>query len=338
VNRAALPELARLRALIDALPAARPEILAEVADDDAGDALPLYAVTVGRADPAAPTLIVVGGVHGLEQIGAQVALALLASVTARLSWDVLLDDALARVRLAFVPLVNPIGIRRRTRANGRGVDLMRNAPDHPAGWGTPVVGGQRLSRRLPWYRGEVGELEPEARALIDFVERTAFGARLVVSLDLHSGFGFADRLWFPYARTRAPFPHIAELDALHGLLERALPHHVYTMEPQATVYTAQGDLWDHLHDHYAAARPGGTFLPLTLEMGSWAWVRKNPRQLLDPLGGFNPILPHRERRTLRRHLPLFELLIAAVASGPRWAELDPAARARHEDAARRRWF
>jgi hypothetical protein len=108
------------------------------------------------------------------------------------------------------------------------------------------------------------------------------------------------------------------------------------MEPQARTYTARGDLWDHLHD-VLAARPGRVVLPLTLELGSWAWVRKNPRQLLSPLGSFNPIVPHRLRRTLRRHLPLFDRLLAATASAA-WARLDPHRRARHQAAALRRWY
>ena len=59
-------------------------------------------------------------------------------------------------------------------------------------------------------------------------------------------------------------------------------------------------------------------MPLTLEMGSWTWVRKNPLQGLTSLGRFNPIKPHRLRRTLRRHLPLLEFLFHAAASYRAW--------------------
>ena len=86
------------------------------------------------------------------------------------------------------------------------------------------------------------------------------------------------------------------------------------MEPQAQAYTIRGDLWDHLYDSYGEAHGDGVFVPLTLEMGSWLWVRKNPVQALSALGPFNPVVPHRLRRTLRRHLLLFDFLYRAVAS------------------------
>ena len=53
-------------------------------------------------------------------------------------------------------------------------------------------------------------------------------------------------------------------------------------------------------------------------MGSWTWVRKNPLQGLSALGRFNPMKPHRLRRTLRRHLPLLDFLFHAAASHAAW--------------------
>lgn len=141
--------------------------------------------------------------------------------------------------------------------------------------------------------------------------------RLAIALDLHSGFGFVDRLWYPYARTREPVPDLAAIEALARLLDRSLPNHVYRVEQTAQVYTIRGDLWDHLYDRRHALG-GGTLLSLTLETGSWTWVRKNSLQGLSSRGRFNPIKPHRHRRTLRRHLPLIELLFHAAASHQAW--------------------
>src|SRR5262249_21343812 len=163
-----------------------------------------------------------------------------------------------------------------------------NAPVHRDTAATPLVGGQRFSPRLPWFMGAEGAaMEPEARALVDLVERCAGDSHFAIAIDCHSGFGVIDRLWFPYARTRTPAPHLAELYALRRLLDRTLPNHVYRVEPTARVYTIGGDLWDHLYDR-AVAR-GRVLLPLTLEMGSWSWVRKNPTQMLTRLGRFNPM-------------------------------------------------
>ena len=101
-------------------------ILCEI--DCGGRQLPLHAFSLGNRDPGVPAIGIFGGVHGLESIGAQVVIAFLQSILSRLRWDTTLQRQLERLRLVFVPVVNPGGMWRRTRANPRGVDLMRNAP------------------------------------------------------------------------------------------------------------------------------------------------------------------------------------------------------------------
>lgn len=300
---------------------------------------PIHEIVLGTTDRSAPTLALVGGVHGLERIGTRVVLAYLHTLSELLDWDSVLQRTLERCRLVFVPLVNPGGLLLRRRANPNGVDLMRNAPVHPESHGTPLLGGQRISRRLPWYMGEPDvAMEVEARALCGFMARELFEAEIAVACDVHSGFGFVDRLWFPYARTRRPFHHLPEMLALTRLLDRTLPNHVYAVEPQARSYTIAGDLWDHLYDRFREAAPGRVFLPLTLEMGSWTWLKKNPRQALTALGGFNPLVPHRLRRTLRRHLLLFDFLHRATASPEAWARPAPEQRDRLGAAAFERFY
>jgi hypothetical protein len=124
-------------------------------------------------------------------------------------------------------------------------------------------------------------------------------------------------LWYPYARTREAPPDLPHITALARLLDDTLPNHVYRVEQTARVYTIRGDLWDHLYDRRRAVG-GGVLIPMTLEMGSWSWVRKNPLQGLSTHGRFNPVKPHRLRRTLRRHLPLLEFLLHACVSYRRW--------------------
>ena len=307
-----LPALAAIEHLAGvAARSASVDVLATV------ERLPIHAFRFGTQDRTAPALLVTGGVHGLERIGTDVAIAFLTTLVARLGWDRLVHDALAHCRVLVVPLVNPVGMSRGQRANGNGVDLMRNAPAAGSG-GTPFLGGQRISPRLPWYMGAAdAPMEPEARALVDFVERELFDAPFAIAVDLHSGFGFLDRLWYPYARTREAPPDQGAIDALARLLDDTLPNHVYRFEQTAQAYTIRGDLWDYLYDR-RRTHGGGTTLPLTLEMGSWTWVRKNPWQGLSTLGRFNPVKPHRLRRTLRRHLPLLDFLFHAVASHHAW--------------------
>lgn len=331
-----LPELVELEELLTQIaPHARIEVLAQVSAR--GRSLPIYAATLGTRDPDAPSLAFTGGVHGLERIGTQVVLAYLRNLSVRLSWDRVLLDTLARVRLVFVPLLNPGGMLLGSRCNPNGVDLMRNAPRGPGGRGTFLLGGQRFSPALPWYAGAADTREVEAQALFSVIERELLCSRVALAIDCHSGFGMVDRLWFPYARTRKPFPNLAEVVGMKRLLDRTLPHHVYRLEPQADAYTIEGDLWDYLYDRSRTLSPARVFVPFTLEMGSWAWVRKNPRQLWSLDGGFNPVLPHRVKRTLRRHLPLFDLLLHAIASHEAWVSPDEAARSQREDEAFATW-
>src|SRR5262249_2865362 len=156
---------------------------------------------------------------------------------------------------------------------------------------------------------------PEAQAVVDFVRDEMFEADAALSLDVHSGFGAIDRLWYPYAKQRFGFPRAGEARRLGELLTRTYPNHVYRIEPQSHAYTTHGDLWDYIFD----AHPGHNFyLPWTLEMGSWAWVRKNPSQMLSRSGLFHPQKPHRHRRILRRHLVLFDFLWRAIDNYAAW--------------------
>ena len=181
-----------------------------------------------------------------------------------------------------------------------------------------LVGGQRISPGLPWYRGRPGApMEPESSALCDVVRRELLGRPFSLAVDCHSGFGMRDRLWFPYAHRRTPIAHLAQLHALHEIFRQTHAYHPYVFEPQSHQYLAHGDLWDHLY-RLAGETTSTVFLPLTLEMGSWLWVKKNPRQLFSVSGMFNPLIEHREHRVLRRHVPLLEFLIHAAAGHRRW--------------------
>jgi hypothetical protein len=302
-----------------------------------GPVLPVYVITLGNPDPAVPAAGYFGGVHGLERIGAEVVIAYLQNIVNRLTWDTSLHRLLERVRLVFMPIVNPGGMWAATRANPRGVDLMRNAPVDAREKVPWLMGGQRLSAGLPWFRGQPGApMEAESQALCDVVRAELLPRPFSIALDCHSGFGIRDRLWFPFAHSRAPMPHLAEVQALRTIFEQAHSHHPYTIEPQSMQYLAHGDLWDHLYLQ-ACAAPERTFLPLTLEMGSWLWVKKNPRQLFSRKGIFNPQTGHRQQRVLRRHLALLDFLARAANSHERWNPTGEQ-RERHRNTAMAEWF
>lgn len=302
-----------------------------------GAMLPIRVITLGNASAGAAVGFF-GGVHGLERIGSSVVTAWLASLLGRIRWDEVLAETLQRVRVVFVPIVNPGGMVRGTRANPNGVDLMRNAPVEAREPVPFLVGGQRISAGLPWYRGRADEpMEAEAAALCGVVRRELLGRKFALALDCHSGFGMRDRLWFPLAYRRTPIPHLPQLHALWSLFESGNPNHQYVCEPQSRQYLAHGDLWDFLYLQ-ACETPERVFLPLTLEMGSWLWVRKNPRQLFSRHGIFNPQVAHRLGRVMRRHVALFDFALRAAASYDRWLPGEGAALRAHREGALSRWY
>jgi hypothetical protein len=79
---------------------------------------------------------------------------------------------------------------------------------------------------------------------------------------------------------------------------------------------SHGDLWDYLYQQSLTSNH--VFLPLTLEMGSWRWIRKNPLQLRNLQGLYHPIQPHRLNRVLRGHLILMDFLLHATLSYKNW--------------------
>lgn len=309
--------------------------------DPEGVEFPLLALSFGNPDPTAPTLGLVGGVHGLERIGTQVVLAFLHSFSELILWDRLLQEALNRIRIFFVPMINPLGIYNRTRANPRGVDLMRNAPIDSVENPTYLVGGHRYSNKMPWYRGPEGEpMESESLALQRFCQDQFYKSKRVVTLDFHSGFGTVDRIWFPFAKSTAPFPHLPELHALKEAFERTHPHHFYKIEPQAKNYTTHGDLWDYFYEEYyrQPKTEDSVYLPLAVEMGSWVWVKKNPSQIFSLLGPYNPMKPHRVKRILRRHNTLFDFMIRALVSNESWTPRHKEQREKHRQHAMELWY
>jgi hypothetical protein len=274
---------------------------------------PLYVFEMCDAGAAQdlPVLGLFAGVHGIEAIGVKILHRFLDHVLEQTDWNENVRLLLKRVRVVGAPLVNPAGYVAGTRCNGNGVDLMRNAPVESAA-SYPFVGGQRFSNLLPYFRGN-GPFEKENEAVLELVREVLFEAPFAVSLDIHSGFGMEDFLWTPWARAKGFPPHWAEYTRFSEVLDRALKHHIYRFEPQSVNYCTSGDLWDYLFAEANARGDGRLFLPLTLEVGSWVWLKKSPRSAFRLRSFFNPMQPHRERRVLRRHLPLLNLLVQAVA-------------------------
>ncbi len=284
---------------------------------------PIIGFQIGTDDPSAPCLGLFGGVHGIEKIGTHVVLAYLSNLFKQLEWDQDLRNILQTSRIISIPLINPGGMSQLRRANPNGVDLMRNSPvelNESESFHWPVS-GQRLTNKLSWYRGKKGSpLEVEVQTTIEFIQKFMFQSSVSLAMDFHSGFGLKDRLWCPYGKTREKFPRYKEAMNIKSLLDSTLPYHIYTIEPQSDSYMIKGDLWDYLFDlhHQQENQDQKCFIPWTLEMGSWIWVKKNPIQLFQSIGMFNPMKAHRYNRTMRRHLLLIDFMFKMTRNKKAW--------------------
>jgi hypothetical protein len=278
----------------------------------------------------------VGGVHGIERIGSQVLTSLLGMLNERLKWDEKMIAMLNELRIVSIPILNPGGMLKNTRANLNGVDLMRNAPIDADQDPPFLLGGQKISKQLPWFRG--GEqMEIESNVLIGAVTAELERASYCMAIDFHSGFGIQDQLWFPFATSVRPFDQLAEVWSLKKLMDQNLPYHFYKFEPQSKNYITHGDLWDYLYFENSKSKQI-PFLPMTLEMGSWMWVKKNPTQIFNLDGLFNPIKEHRQKRILRRQWTLFEFLISATAYWQKWMHLEAEERNVNDALALEAWY
>lgn len=273
---------------------------------------PLYALHVGTKDPNAPTLFLTGSIHGVERIGSQIILAFLENLLKRTAWDVHLNDRLSRMNIISIPVINPWGVHLKTRSNGNGVDLMRNSPIQAKNPKYQLYAGHAFSNKLPWYRGNPNQMEHELIAVSEFILERSKNARSSIILDLHSGFGTRDRLWFPFAHSSQPPDNLHEYYLLYRLFRKSYPQYeLYQFEPQWHQYTTHGDFWDWMYQQHFA-QSSTHFLPITLELGSWLWVKKNPWQLMRFSELFHPTKPHRVKRVQRRHNPLLNYLIQVL--------------------------
>jgi hypothetical protein len=294
--------------------ALRTQVLGWSGDDHAQ--FPFYCLSLGSEDPQAPVMGWVGGVHGLERIGSRVVIALLRSLLQMQIWDESVQKMLEKVRIFFIPAVNPWGMHHLRRSNSAGVDLMRNAPIEGEGSIPFLLGGHRYSSHLPWYRGI--DFQKENQLLEMGITQSIQKSPFAWTVDVHSGFGWQDQIWFPHAHTRKPILDLPLILQFKKYFEMSHPYHFYKFGPQS--YQTHGDVWDFF---YQKMNPSGhKYIPLTLELGSWNWIKKNPLQLFSREGLFHPFKAHREKRILRRHWTLFDFMLRMTASFEKWSSMN----------------
>lgn len=247
------------------------------------DGAPLLAAEIGP--PGAPALgVILAGLHPLEWIGVEVALAL----AHRLA-----TTPPAGRRFLVVPLANPdgraqveadlaAGRRRYRRTNARGVDLNRNWP----------VGFRAAVRH-----GPAPGSEPEVAAVLARLDAAhAAGARIDRAVSLHS---IGNQLLLPWGqRWRRP----ARFHELHthaaGIAGRLSSRYAITQVshwlPGAF---ARGLEIDTLYARYGAA---AILVECTL-----GGISPNPRSWLAPFRWYNPPGPAARAGELARALEPF---------------------------------
>jgi len=251
---------------------------------------PIDALTIaapGRTpSPDRPHAVIQGGMHGVEVIGTELALALL---------DLLVDAStpeasalLDECDVTVVPCLNPdsrqaslrsVASPRRLptpRRNANGVDLNRNWP-RPAGvtdhW-LPISG--TANPRLPWYRGPSPISEPESRAMLAVLDERPPAAMI----DLHSS---GQILVYPWtSKTEPPADEAGYWQMIDALRSRQQRWR-YRAKQSREWYPIIGSLDDYAYDRF------GTLL-LTVEIGRPAEaVRRDPRRAKGGFWWANPI-------------------------------------------------
>lgn len=237
---------------------------------------PIVALQLGNPAPteATRTSVIVAGLHPIEWIGVETALA----ITTELRELDLGDRS-----LMVFPIANPDGYlkvernlrrnrRRFVRHNARGVDLNRN---FDARWGHKNV----LAKIVPWVfkPGSYAASEPEV-ASIAFM----LGSRRVDrALSLHS---FGGVVLYPSSHSLWPIGDVEEHRRWAQSIGRHADRHAYKALPSSWFglgMTMGGLELDWFHQRHGA-------LSLLVECSRGGVALRRPRKLLDPFAWFNP--------------------------------------------------
>ncbi|MEO8704018.1 MAG: M14 family metallopeptidase [Kofleriaceae bacterium] len=252
---------------------------------------PMVAVTFGPASAPRASLVI-AGLHAIEWIGVETALALCDRLAAAPPLD---------RRITVVALANPDGYRRIEadlaagrrrfrRTNANGVDLNRN-------WGTDFLPRPRWISGFNWP-GPAPSSEPEVAAVLAALDvEVASGAVVDTALSLHS---FGRKLLLPYGgRWRRPvrYRELYEraVRVQSRLAERYTIDQVSHWMPGAFVY---GMEIDELHERYGACA-------LLVECAFGGQSLGEPARWLEPFYWYNPRRPSLVAGDLARALEPF---------------------------------
>lgn len=239
---------------------------------------PLWRLEVGDRDAPAVSLVI-AGLHAMEWIGVETALAIARDF----------GERAPQRRLVMHPVANPDGYaraerhlragqRRFTRVNARGVDLNRNYPTHFRAFHLRAV-------LLPFLGGPGATpgSEPETAAVLATLARES--GRIDRAVSLHS---FGDKILLPYGGRWAPPTDIERLRVLGHEVNARLPrrYDVRVTSRWGPGFFAHGMELDHLHEQGAAA--------LLIECSRGGWALRDPSSWVHPFRWYNPPDPASE--------------------------------------------
>ncbi|MCB1177934.1 MAG: carboxypeptidase [Leptospiraceae bacterium] len=254
-----------------------------------GFRFPIYGLEIGKPSSFEKNVVgFVAGVHGLETIGIRILFDFLEHLLYPGNKSFLPELHSGKLGIACIPILNPGGVVLKSRANPAGVDLMRNS-NVEAEKPVKFFGGQSFSAKLPYFRGKA--IQPENRVLLNFVKKYFYplNQNIIPVLDIHSGFGTIDNVWWPYAYTKDKCPD----DSLYSKLSKILKDDCYHLHlkygPQSEIYTTHGDIWDKIYlEFQEKSNNSSKLLPWTLEVGTWSDIKSDPWKIFRKRGIFNP--------------------------------------------------
>jgi predicted deacylase len=262
------------------------------------DGTPIPRVEIGPRDAKRRSLVV-GGIHAMEWIGVETAIAILEEIIADRRARGERDDR----QIVFFPVLNADGYRaseldlragRRTyrRANARGVDLNRNWPTH---WRTTAA----IPRMIPILGGAGAEpgSEPEVRVILDELGGASTRVPFDRAVSLHS---FGRVLLVPWGGRFALPEHHRRHRALAAAVQARIESARYGIKAPSRVLPGVfvfGMELDHLHASGADA--------ILVECSAGGISPLDPRTWIHPFRWYNPPDPAHHARDLARSLAPF---------------------------------
>lgn len=259
-----------------------------------------------KPKPELPTIAFFSCFHGVEWIGSRVLVNFVEHLVREIKWDEDIKNLTDKVNICGILTVNPVGRIEGYRSNGNGIDLMRNSPVR-AEHAVPLLGGQKISRYLPWYMGK--GLEKENEIVVKFLNNYVFPSHFKMTIDIHSAFLRRSRIWIPYASgKKLPAKEARLFRQLRKMLNGIYKYNPYKYEKQESLYKTHGDFWDYNFDRHNEVYKG-TYLPLTLEISSWNWTMKNFLKHWSLESLFSPDTTKESNAEYIKHIMVFDFLI-----------------------------